>query len=81
MLMAALAGTALAASAQNDNSPRPDGPPPGPPPEAVAACKGKAEGSKVQFSGREGEKLSGTCRKLGEQLAAMPDGMPPPPQR
>ncbi|SHN25674.1 hypothetical protein SAMN05192549_106227 [Duganella sacchari] len=73
MLMAILAGGALGASAQN-------GPPPdGPPPEAVAACKGKAEGAKVQFTGRHGETVSGTCRKAGVVLAAMPEGGPPPP--
>ncbi len=80
MLCAALAGAAWGASAQSDNQ-RPDGPPPGPPPEAVAACKGKAEGAKVSFTGRQGEKVSGTCKKMGDTLAAMPEGMGPPPQR
>ena len=77
MLSAALAGCTLSASAQN--SPPPDGPPPGPPPEAVTACKGQAEGAKVQFKGRRDETVSGVCRKMGEVLAAMPEGMPPPP--
>ncbi|MBV7538764.1 hypothetical protein KW842_23600 [Duganella sp. sic0402] len=77
MLTAALAGCALGASAQNN--PPQDGPPPGPPPEAVAACKDKAEGAKVQFKGRHGDTVNAICRKMGEVLAAMPEGMPPPP--
>lgn len=78
MLAAALAGGTLGAAAQNGAPP--DGPPPGPPPEAVAACKDKAEGAKVQFKGRRGDTVSGVCKKMGEVLAAMPEGMPPPPQ-
>jgi hypothetical protein len=77
MLWAALAGASLSASAQNDQQ-RPDGPPPGPPPEAVAACKGKAEGAKVQFTGRRGETVSGVCKKMGDVAAALPEGGPPP---
>lgn len=79
MLWATLAGSTLSASAQNN--PPPDGPPPGPPPEAVAACKDKVEGAKVQFKGHRGDSVSGVCKKMGEVLAAMPEGMPPPPQR
>lgn len=77
MLWAALAGAVLSASAQNN--PPPDGPPPGPPPEAVAACKGKAEGAKVQFTGHHGDTVNGICKKMGEVIAAMPEGGPPPP--
>ena len=77
MLGAALAACALGASAQN--GPRPDGPPPGPPPEAVAACKGKAEGAKVEFKGRQNETVKGSCKKMGDVLAAWPEGGPPPP--
>jgi hypothetical protein len=81
MLALALATAALAAAAQNDNQQRPDGPPPGPPPEAVAACKGKAEGAKVQFTGRRGDTVNGVCKKMGDVIAAMPEGgRPPPPQ-
>lgn len=79
MLAAALAGATLGAAAQNGS--RPDGPPPGPPPEAVAACKDKAEGARVEFKGRRGDTVSGVCKKIGEVLAAMPEGMPPPPQQ
>lgn len=77
MLAAALAGCTLSASAQNN--PPPDGPPPGPPPEAIAACKDKVEGAKVQFKGHHGDTVSAVCKKQGEVLAAMPEGMPPPP--
>lgn len=76
MLVAALSACTLSASAQNN--PPPDGPPPGPPPEAVAACKGKTEGAKVQFKGRRGYTISGVCKKLGEVLVAVPDGLMPP---
>jgi hypothetical protein len=75
---ALLAGASLGASAQN--GPQAGGSPPGPPPEAVAACKGKTEGTKVQFTGHRGEKVSGVCKKMGDVLAAFPDG-PPPDQR
>jgi hypothetical protein len=54
------------------------GHPPGPPPEAIAACKGKAVGDSVSFTGRRGETLTGTCQKAGDVLAARPNGMPPP---
>ena len=45
----------------------------GPPPEAVEACKGKREGTAVEFTNRGGEKMKGTCKQIGGQLAAMPD--------
>ncbi len=54
----------------------PGGRPPGPPPEALAACKGKSEGTEVSFTGRNGETLSGICRLIDGQLAAMPKGGP-----
>ena len=79
LLAAVLASGTLSVQAQNN--PPPDGPPPGPPPEAVAACKGKTEGAKVQFKGRHDDTVSGVCKKMGELLAAMPEGMPPPPQQ
>lgn len=55
----------------------PTGQPPGPPPEAVAACKGKAEGAQVSFATRGGETVSGVCQKIGDVLAARPLGAPP----
>ncbi|RZT08305.1 hypothetical protein SAMN05216319_3281 [Duganella sp. CF402] len=82
MLCAALAVCAVGASAQNGqrpDGPPPDGKPPGPPPEAIAACKGKAEGAKAEFKGRRGETVKGTCKKLREAFAVLPDGAPPPP--
>lgn len=74
--LVALVGCMLNAAAQNSSPP--EGPPPGPPPEAVAACKGKAEGTKVEFAGRHGDTVSGICRKQGDVIAAMPEGGPPP---
>lgn len=53
------------------------GRPPGPPPEAIAACKGKTEGTQVSFTLRDGKSVTGTCRTMDGQLAAMPDRMPP----
>lgn len=82
MLCAALAACAAGAAAQNGqrpDGPPPDGKPPGPPPEAIAACKGKAEGAKAEFKGRGGETVKGTCKKLREAFAVLPDGAPPPP--
>ncbi|MGV7207808.1 hypothetical protein ACLB1G_08130 [Oxalobacteraceae bacterium A2-2] len=81
-LCMALAVASMAAVAQNDSmQPPPGGAPPGgaphgPPPEAIEACKGKAEGAEVSFTMRD-RKVSGTCQKDGEVLAARPAGMPP----
>lgn len=50
----------------------------GPPPEAIKACEGKQEGDKVTFAGRGGESLSGTCKSINDQLAAVPEGHRPP---
>jgi hypothetical protein len=77
LLWSTLAGAALTASAQNGGPPA-DGKPPAPPPEAVAACKGKTEGTKVQFTGRRGETVNGVCKKMGDVLAAWPEGGPGP---
>ena len=74
LLLACSTGAALAAS---DAASAPPGKPPGPPPEAVAACKGKAEGTQVSFSARGGETLTGVCQKIGDVLAARPLGGPP----
>jgi hypothetical protein len=76
-LCMALAVASMAAVAQNDSmQPPPGGAPHGPPPEAIEACKGKAEGAEVTFTMRE-RKMSGTCQKDGDVLAARPAGMPP----
>lgn len=55
--------------------------PPGPPPEAMAACQGKSEGSKVTFKARNGESMEGVCRMLDGKLAAVPTNPPPPGDR
>lgn len=83
VLTTLLSGAALSAIAQTDPPPR-DGPPDGqrrqPPAAAIAACKDKAEGTKVTFTGRRGE-VEGVCTRRGDLLVAVPDrkGMPPPP--
>ena len=66
-----------AAHATGGAASAPSGQPPGPPPEAVAACKGKAEGTQVSFVARGGETLGGVCQRLGDVLAARPVGGPP----
>ena len=82
--------TAVAAtSSSGSSSASGNDKPPGPPPEAVAACKGKTEGSEVSFTGRQGETFTGTCQSVDGTLAAMPkgggpggkgDGQNPPPR-
>lgn len=49
-----------------------------PPPEAIKACEGKKEGDKVTFTGRGDEPLSGTCKFVADQLAAVPEDHRPP---
>ena len=69
-----VAAACHAADAPQPGASRPGGPPPGPPPEAVAACKGKTEGTTVSFTGHGGQSLSGVCRSFNGTLAAMPAG-------
>jgi len=87
---AALIGFATAAATSTTAeppAPPASGAPPGPPPEAIAACKGKAEGTSVSFTSRSGETLTGTCQTTNGVLAARPAGGPggsgkrPPPPR
>ena len=85
-LSATLISLAMAAAqATEPAAPPASGVPPGPPPEAIAACKGKAEGANVSFTGRGGETLIGTCQTTNGVLAARPTGGPggqrPPPPR
>lgn len=47
--------------------------PPTPPPEAYSACEGKAAGDTAQFTGPNGETVSGTCEEMGDRLALRPD--------
>lgn len=49
----------------------------GPPPEAISACEGKQAGDSVEFTGRQGETLTATCKEMNGQLAAVPAGGPP----
>jgi hypothetical protein len=63
----------FAVSCGASNGPAQRGERRGPPPEAVEACKGKSEGTAVEFTNHGGEKMKGTCRQSGSQLAAMPD--------
>jgi len=84
---AAVIGFAMAATTAEPPAPPASGAPPGPPPEAIAACKGKTEGTTVSFTGRSGETLTGTCQTTNGVLAARPAGGPggggqrPPPSR
>lgn len=61
------------------------GPPPGgPPPEAIKACTKQAVSAACSFTGRGGQKLSGSCfappgRVLACRPARGPGGAPPPP--
>ncbi len=71
-LIAAIVMLSINANASNDSNKRP-----GPPPEAFAACKGKAVGDTVTFSGRNGEKVAAVCKEIQGKLVAAPDKMPP----
>lgn len=70
--IAAIAILSINANASNDSNKRP-----GPPPEAFAACKGKAVGDAVTFSGRNNEQVEAVCKEIQGQLVAAPDKMPP----
>jgi hypothetical protein len=52
--------------------------PQGPPPEAFTACKDKKEGDKAEFTGRQGQTVTGTCERerQGNQLVLRPDHPP-----
>jgi hypothetical protein len=51
----------------------PGGPHFGPPPEAFRACEGKTVGSKAQFTGPDGETVSGSCKVADGRLVLRPD--------
>lgn len=59
------------------------GPTPGerrePPQAAFDACKGKSEGAAVEIVTPNGGTIKATCKKFKDQLAAVPEGAPPPP--
>jgi len=43
------------------------------PPEAITACKGKSEGTAVQFTTSRGDTLKGVCKQFEGMLVAMPE--------
>ncbi|MFA5322288.1 MAG: hypothetical protein WC373_06400 [Smithella sp.] len=47
-----------------------------PPPEAITVCKGKSEGTTVQFTTTRGDTLKGVCKQFQGVLAAMPERGP-----
>jgi hypothetical protein len=67
-----IAGNAVTIAAENSGPP--GRPPMGPPPEAIAACKGKSEGTAVQFTTPRGDTLKGVCKLINGTLAAAPEG-------
>ena len=48
-----------------------------PPPEAYRACEGKAAGDTAQFTGPNGETVSGTCEEISDRLVLRPDRFNP----
>jgi hypothetical protein len=50
-----------------------------PPREAYTACKGKTEGTVVEFTTPRGETIKGVCRSLEGVLVATPERKEPPP--
>ena len=48
----------------------------GPPPEAIEACKGHAEGDMVTIKTPWGHEMTAVCKKIPEQLIAVPEGAP-----
>jgi hypothetical protein len=49
-----------------------------PPPEAIAACKGKSEGTFVQFTTSRGDTLKGVCKQVDGVMVATPQSDAPP---
>ncbi|MCE5210351.1 MAG: hypothetical protein LLG40_02220 [Deltaproteobacteria bacterium] len=79
MIFLLLPGSIWAAQTQESNNPpKPQGRMK-PPPEAIAACKGKSEGTAVQFTTPRGDTLKGVCRQFDGVLAAMPERGTSPP--
>ena len=46
------------------------------PQEALSACRGFDEGDEVSFETEGGRMMTGTCRMIGGELAAVPDMAP-----
>jgi hypothetical protein len=72
-----LAGGAFAQAEEMNGPPKPEGRMK-PPPEAIAACKGKGEGTSVQFTSPRGDTFKGVCKQFEGILAAMPERGGPP---
>jgi hypothetical protein len=72
-------GSVWAAQAEEMNSPPEPQGSMKPPPEAIAACKGKSEGTFVRFTTSRGDTLEGVCRQVDGVMAAMPPSGAPPP--
>jgi hypothetical protein len=62
----------VALAEETNRPPKPEGSMK-PPPEAIAACKGKSEGTIVQFATPRGDTLKGVCKPFEGILAAMPE--------
>jgi hypothetical protein len=80
MILFLLIGGILATQAEEMNRPlKPEG---GmkPPPEAITVCKGKSEGTAVQFTTLSGDTLKGVCKQFEGVLAAMPERGAPSPE-
>jgi hypothetical protein len=72
-------GSVWAAQAEEMNSPPEPQGSMKPPPEAIADCKGKSEGTFVQFTTSRGDTLKGVCIQFdGVMVAVPPSGAPPP---
>jgi hypothetical protein len=72
-------GSVWAAQAEEMNSPPEPQGSMKPPPEAIAACKGKSEGTFVQFKTSRGDTLKGVCRQVDGVMVAMPPSGAPQP--
>jgi hypothetical protein len=71
LILFLMTGGVLAAQAEEMNSPpKPQGSMK-PPPEAITACKGKSEGTAVQFTTPRGDTLKGVCRQFEGVLARL----------
>ena len=74
-----IGGVSVAQAEEVNSPPKPEG---GmkPPPEAITACKGKSEGTAVQFTTPRGATLKGVCKQFEGVLAAMAERGAPPPE-
>lgn len=73
MILFLLIGGILATQAEEINKPQKLEGGMKPPPEAITACKGKGEGTAVQFTTPRGDTLKGVCKQFEGVLAAMPE--------